>query len=173
MVRSEAAAVAEGGALLHEWPHFLLPFLLHLLAHHPDFPAPDVRFSPRCSMSCTRMGCQHVCSNMSRQWALDHSCTPLDAYLQCVALQGGEEEPGHEQYKPFLTMLQFGLEALLLYGLASGQQPADGLPAVAKILRTIKRTHDVSAQPQTANMCGPLERRLSQPVRAQGPDPYG
>ena len=36
------AAVARSGqqnaAMLHEWPHFLLPFLLHLLAHHPDFP---------------------------------------------------------------------------------------------------------------------------------------
>lgn len=52
-------------------------------------------------------------------------------------------------------MLQIGLEALLLHGLAAGQQPADGLPAIAKILRTIKRTQDASANPLTLNMCAP------------------
>lgn len=63
-------------------------------------------------------------------------------------------------------MLQFGLEALLLYGLAAGQQPVDGLPAVAKILRTIKRMQDASNMPQTLNMCAPavINRLHTSPI---------
>lgn len=64
-----------------------------------------------------------------------------------------EEEVKAEDQQPFLLMLQFGLEALLLSGLKAGQQPADALPPVARILRALKRTRDASADPKTENMC--------------------
>lgn len=31
-----------GGTLLHELPEFMLPTALHILAHHPDYPTPEV-----------------------------------------------------------------------------------------------------------------------------------
>jgi hypothetical protein len=31
-----------GGTLLHELPEFMLPTALHTLAHHPDYPTPEV-----------------------------------------------------------------------------------------------------------------------------------
>lgn len=51
MCRRKAAAAAaaataaqrgEGGTVMQEHPEFMLPYALHLLAHHPDFPTPQV-----------------------------------------------------------------------------------------------------------------------------------
>ena len=28
--------------MLHEYPDFILPFIIQSLAHHPDFPTPEV-----------------------------------------------------------------------------------------------------------------------------------
>ena len=35
-----------GGTLLHELPEFMLPTALHILAHHPDYPTPEVPLQP-------------------------------------------------------------------------------------------------------------------------------
>lgn len=41
---SQAQAVAGGGGgnLLGDMPEFMLPFLIFLLAHHPDYPTEEV-----------------------------------------------------------------------------------------------------------------------------------
>ncbi|KAK9820961.1 hypothetical protein WJX81_007677 [Elliptochloris bilobata] len=38
---SSSAAAGSGGTMLHELPDYLLPFLLQVMAHHPDFPAEE------------------------------------------------------------------------------------------------------------------------------------
>ena len=48
-------------------------------------------------------------------------------------------------------MLQFALEPLLL-GPGAGSLGASTLPAIAKILRTLKHTQDITQDPQTANI---------------------
>lgn len=40
--KRSTSAPASSAATLHEQPHFMLPYLLHLLAHHPDFPDQQV-----------------------------------------------------------------------------------------------------------------------------------
>ena len=59
---------------------------------------------------------------------------------------------GETVYEPFALMLQFALEPLLLPigGTAASPQ---SLSIVAKMLRTLKRTNDVSPDPKTHNMC--------------------
>lgn len=39
---ASAADLNSGGTLLHELPEFMLPTALHILAHHPDYPTPEV-----------------------------------------------------------------------------------------------------------------------------------
>jgi hypothetical protein len=59
-----------------------------------------------------------------------------------------------ELYDPFIRMLQFGLEPLLLPG--DGGAAGAHLPVAATILRALKRADDASAQPQTERMCALL-----------------
>ncbi len=40
---ANAARRDGGGTVLHELPEFMLPTALHVLAHHPDYPTPEVR----------------------------------------------------------------------------------------------------------------------------------
>lgn len=40
--QAQAAAGGGGGSLLGDMPEFLLPFLIFLLAHHPDYPTEEV-----------------------------------------------------------------------------------------------------------------------------------
>jgi len=40
--KRSTSAPASSAATLHEQPHFMLPYLLYLLAHHPDFPDQQV-----------------------------------------------------------------------------------------------------------------------------------
>ncbi len=54
-------------------------------------------------------------------------------------------------YDPFIRMLQFGLEPLLLGG--DGGAPGATLPVAATILRAIKRSQDAAPEPQTDRMC--------------------
>lgn len=42
-VSAAAAVQSSGGTLLHEYPDFILPFIIQSLAHHPDFPTQEVR----------------------------------------------------------------------------------------------------------------------------------
>ena len=44
-VSAAAANQASGGTMLHEYPDFILPFIIQYLAHHPDFPTQEVRRS--------------------------------------------------------------------------------------------------------------------------------
>ena len=57
MQRVAAAAAAGGGGstLLQDMPEFLLPYLLYLLAHHPDYPSPEV-----CARLCYGGGQYHM-----------------------------------------------------------------------------------------------------------------
>jgi len=41
-VSAAAANQSSGGTMLHEYPDFILPFIIQSLAHHPDFPTPEV-----------------------------------------------------------------------------------------------------------------------------------
>lgn len=45
-VSAAAAVQSSGGTLLHEYPDFILPFIIQSLAHHPDFPTQEVRRYP-------------------------------------------------------------------------------------------------------------------------------
>jgi hypothetical protein len=60
------------------------------------------------------------------------------------------EAEGVELYDPFIRMLQFGLEPLLLGG--EGAPPGAHLPVAATILRAVKRAQDAAPQPQTQRM---------------------
>ncbi|DBA74057.1 TPA: hypothetical protein ACH3X1_010871 [Trebouxia sp. C0004] len=40
-VSAAAANQSSGGTMLHEYPDFILPFIIQSLAHHPDFPTPE------------------------------------------------------------------------------------------------------------------------------------
>ncbi|KAK9813540.1 hypothetical protein WJX73_005871 [Symbiochloris irregularis] len=100
-----ASAQEAGGAMLHEYPEFLLPFLMQILAHHTDFPEPE-----------------------------DAAIDP------------------DEVYRPFLGMLQFALEALLLPSAAGLDAPGATLPAITKFLTTLKRTEDATPNPSTQNL---------------------
>lgn len=70
---------------------------------------------------------------------------PEFAILQAV------EAEGVELYDPFIRMLQFGLEPLVLAG--DGAQPGAHLPVAATILRAVKRAQDASPEPRTEHMC--------------------
>lgn len=37
-----ASNQSSGGTILHEYPDFILPFVVQALAHHPDFPTSEV-----------------------------------------------------------------------------------------------------------------------------------
>lgn len=67
-----------------------------------------------------------------------------------VSLQAIEAE-GVDLYDPFIRMLQFGLEPLLLGG--DGSAPGATLPVATTILRAIKRSQDAAPEPQTDRMC--------------------
>ena len=41
-VAAAAASQSSGGTMLHEYPDFILPFIMQSLAHHPDFPTQEV-----------------------------------------------------------------------------------------------------------------------------------
>ena len=45
-VSAAAAVQSSGGTLLHEYPDFILPFIIQSLAHHPDFPTQEVQRPP-------------------------------------------------------------------------------------------------------------------------------
>ena len=45
-VSAAAAVQSSGGTLLHEYPDFILPFIIQSLAHHPDFPSQEVQHQP-------------------------------------------------------------------------------------------------------------------------------
>lgn len=63
-----------------------------------------------------------------------------------------EAEEDEERLAPFVYMLQFGVEALLL---APGGAPAPAAAAtVATMLHTVRRAVDASQPPLTDNMCG-------------------
>jgi sister-chromatid-cohesion protein PDS5 len=48
LAATAAATGSGGGSLVQEMPEFLLAFLVFLLAHHPDYPTPEVwRCMPR------------------------------------------------------------------------------------------------------------------------------
>ena len=58
-VSAAAAVQSSGGTLLHEYPDFILPFIIQSLAHHPDFPTQEVRHQhqPPCSASHSDLSC--------------------------------------------------------------------------------------------------------------------
>jgi hypothetical protein len=60
------------------------------------------------------------------------------------------EAVGVELYDPFIRMLQFGLEPLLLGG--DGSPAGTHLPVAATILRAVKRAQDAAPEPQTERM---------------------
>ncbi|KAK9811630.1 hypothetical protein WJX72_007291 [[Myrmecia] bisecta] len=99
-----AASRAAGGTMLHEYPDFLLPYMLQILAHHPDLPSQEVL-----------------------------------------------EEEGWEALGPFQRMLQFGLEALMVPE-ALVDAADSPLPAILRILRTLKNTEDISPEPQSESI---------------------
>ena len=55
-----------------------------------------------------------------------------------------------ELYDPFIRMLQFGLEPLLLGG--DGSPAGAHLPVAATTLRAVKRAQDAAPAPQTERM---------------------
>ena len=55
-----------------------------------------------------------------------------------------------ELYDPFIRMLQFGLEPLLLGG--DGSPAGAHLPVAAATLRAVKRAQDAAPAPQTERM---------------------
>lgn len=50
-VSAAAAVQSSGGTLLHEYPDFILPFVIQSLAHHPDFPTQEVQHHPLVSLA--------------------------------------------------------------------------------------------------------------------------
>lgn len=71
-----------------------------------------------------------------------HSDFPLEEDVADDALRA---------YTPFMRMLQFGLEALLLPS-SSTDAPGAMLPAILKTLHNLKRTKDITAQPAQQNI---------------------
>ena len=62
-----------------------------------------------------------------------------------------EAEADEQALEPFVNMLQFGLEALLL-GDGAVPFPAGGGGMVAAMLHTVRRSVDASEPPLTDNM---------------------
>jgi hypothetical protein len=83
-----------------------------------------------------------------RQKVLPHTCA-LQSNTGICSLQAVEAE-GVELYDPFIRMLQFGLEPLLLGG--DGSPAGTHLPVAATILRAVKRAQDAAPEPQTERM---------------------
>ncbi|BDA45205.1 Sister chromatid cohesion protein PDS5 homolog A [Coccomyxa sp. Obi] len=106
-VAAAAQASGSGGPMLQNFPEFMLPYIIQILAHHPDFP--------------TR---------------------------QDLA------EMGSEAWEPFTIMLQFLLEPLILASSkqSNAEPPGATLPAIEKVLRTLKATEDATAEPATQNI---------------------
>lgn len=103
--------------MLQEHPELLLPYLIYLLAHHPDFPEPP-------------------------PGAQDELQEVLDLDL---GGEGHPEAAAFcEALAPFQAMLQFALEPLLApcRGLAAGAT----LPAILKVLKYIKMTEDAQVR---------------------------
>lgn len=61
-VSAAAAVQSSGGTLLHEYPDFILPFIIQSLAHHPDFPTQEVRHSPYVFKGTLLPGCTAIVS---------------------------------------------------------------------------------------------------------------
>ncbi|KAL4420139.1 hypothetical protein ABPG77_010355 [Micractinium sp. CCAP 211/92] len=116
--QAQAAAGAGGGSLLGDMPEFLLPFLIFLLAHHPDYPTEEA----------------------------------LQEFAQADPEDREEVYgPGGTPFTPFAGMLQFALEALVvpLDSPTAPSEVARHMPALLKMLRSLKFCDDASAEPRT------------------------
>ena len=94
-------------------------------------------------------------------WCLTQSCSrrpranslcSLAVDVCCMLAQVAEHVDDQTPYEPFALMLQFALEPLLLPNGGAAASP-HSLSAIAKILRTLKRTSDASPTPKTHNLC--------------------
>ena len=59
-VSAAAAVQSSGGTLLHEYPDFILPFIIQSLAHHPDFPTQEVQHHPHMFLQDKDLYCHHI-----------------------------------------------------------------------------------------------------------------
>ncbi len=78
LVMKAAAEDASGaGSTLQEEPEMMLPYLLHLLAHHPDFP--KVWLGLRVSMDAV---CNAALSRMCLDMSGRYCCRPLKEHVR-------------------------------------------------------------------------------------------
>ncbi|KAL4458690.1 hypothetical protein ABPG75_013555 [Micractinium tetrahymenae] len=116
--QAQAAAGGGGGNLLGDMPEFMLPFLIFLLAHHPDYPTEEA----------------------------------LEEFAQADAEEREElYGQGGTPFTPFAGMLQFALEALVVPSdnPTTPSEVARHLPALLKMLRSLKFCEDASGEPRT------------------------
>ena len=157
-----AAAAGRGGTMMQDMAEFLLPYLVYVLAHHPDYPQQEVGGGHAglgvgsCCMGWFR-GLGNGCCLAGCETAM-----PLAVRLLCplavqvlewwAGLSQEEREQAEEEgqvppLQPFLGMLQLALEPLLLLAEhGSPEQPARLLPPVLKLLRTLKHCRDSHAE---------------------------